>query len=74
LRFGDLTLCGLTNTDLNGQSVRQFLNVANTALGGGTTTDSIADLNSLSADLDASFSGGTPSSWAQAHLVDGSCP
>jgi len=71
--FGNLTLCGLTaDTDLNGMTVRQFLDVVSTALGGGST-DSISDLNSLAQQLNASFSGGTPSTFALAHLVEGCC-
>jgi hypothetical protein len=75
LKFGDLTVCGFgTDTDLNGQTVAQVLGIANTALGGGSTTDSIDDLDTIAYDLTSAFSEGTPSSWAQAHLVDGSCP
>jgi hypothetical protein len=75
LQVGDLTVCALTSdTDLNGQTVRQVLGIGNTALGGGTTTDSIADLDGVIADLNNSFSAGTVSTWAQDHLVDGSCP
>jgi hypothetical protein len=72
--FGDLTLCGLTvDADLNGMSVRQFFDVVDTALGGGSTPDSIADLNALTAQLNASFAAGTPSTFAQDHLVEGGC-
>ncbi len=45
LRFGDLVVCGLaTDTDLNGKTVRDVLAIVSTTLGGGSTTDSIADL------------------------------
>jgi hypothetical protein len=75
LKLGDLTICGLTDEpDLNGKSVRDFLAVANTALAGIATTDSIAQLNDVTAYLDVSFDGGIPTTWAQDHLVDGSCP
>jgi hypothetical protein len=75
LTFGDLTICGLTSdTDLNGMSVRDFLAVANTALAGIATTDSVDDLNLITADLDFAFDGGIPTSWAQDHLQPGSCP
>jgi len=75
VKFGDLTVCGLTAlSGLNGTTVRGVLAVANTALGGGTSGYSISDLNVLGAQLDASFDGGTVSSFAQAHLVNGSCP
>jgi hypothetical protein len=75
VKFGDLTVCGLTtDTDLNGQTVRQALVVANTAVGAGTTTDSFTDLDTISRDLSGAFYNGTPSSWAQDHLIDGTCP
>jgi hypothetical protein len=74
LQFGDLTVCGLsTDTDLNGMTVSEVLGIENMALGGGMTTDGIADLDSVASDLNASFEDGIPSDWAQAHLVDGSC-
>jgi hypothetical protein len=74
LKFGDLTICGLTNnTDLNGKTVRQFLDIVNTALGGGTTTDPISDLDALAIDLNNSFSAGSVSQWTQLYLVNGSC-
>jgi hypothetical protein len=75
LKFGDLTICGLTyNTDLNGKTVRQFLDILNTALGGGTTTDNITDLNFIAAHLNPSFSGGNyVDTFSQLHLVNGSC-
>jgi hypothetical protein len=74
-KFGDLTLCSFTSplTGLNGTSVRQFLATANTALGGGSTAFTIGDLNVVGANLDASFSGGTVSTWAQQHLRNGAC-
>jgi hypothetical protein len=76
LKLGDLTVCGLTTaTDLNGQSVRAVLGVDNIALGGGATADSILDLYQTTAQLNTVFSfGGTPTTWAQDHLVNGTCP
>jgi len=75
LKFGDLTLCGFTTlSDLNGMSVRQFLDVVNTALGGGATTDSIASLQPVTASTNAAFVGGSPSTFAQTHLFPGTCP
>lgn len=74
LKFGDLTLCGLTTlAGLNGTTVRGFLGVANMALGGGSAGYSISDLNVVAAQLDAAFSGGTVSTFAQTSLVNGSC-
>jgi hypothetical protein len=76
LKFGDLTICGLTSdTDLNGQTVRQFLDTGNTALGGGAHTDSISDLDAIGTELNVSFAAGiTVSTWAENHLVAGPCP
>ena len=74
IAFGDLTLCNLTATpDLNGLTINQFLAVANTALGGGATTDSIADLDALAVDLELAFDQGAPSSFANANVSNGAC-
>jgi len=74
--FGNLTLCNLTSdTDLNGMTVRQVLGVVNTALGGGSTTDSIADLDPVTANLNASFGGGGLNNpFTEDHLQPGACP
>jgi hypothetical protein len=73
LKFGDLTICGLTsNTSLNGMTVRQFLDLVNTALSGGSTPYAIADLDIITSQLAGSFAAG-PSTFAQLHLVNGSC-
>jgi hypothetical protein len=73
VKLGDLTICGLTtDTDLNGNTVRNFLTIANSALGGGSTTDSISDLYALTVELNGSFAAG-PSTWAQDHLQPSSC-
>jgi len=74
VKFGDLTLCGFTTLPaLNGTSVRQFLATANTALGGGSAGFTISDLDDVAHQLDGAFVGGTPTSFAQAHLVNGTC-
>jgi hypothetical protein len=69
IAFGDLILANVGLTDLNGLTVRQFLSLLNTALGGGTTIDSIADLDPLAVQLSVSFYAGTPSTFAQNNLV-----
>jgi len=75
LQFGDLTVCGLTtDTDLNEMTVSQVLAILNTALGGGATTDGIANLDPVAVDLENSFTDGTPSTFAQDNLVNGACP
>jgi hypothetical protein len=76
VHFGDLHLCGLTGTTagLDGSTVRAFAGVANTALGGGSTGYTIADLDGLADELAAAFNDGTVTTFAQAHLVNGACP
>jgi hypothetical protein len=74
LRFGNLTLCGLSLAGLNGTSVRSFLATANTALGGGLTPYAITDINALANELNFAFGEGAVSVFAQAHLVNGACP
>jgi hypothetical protein len=59
---------------VNGSTVRQFLNLTNTALGGSTTGFSVNDLDSLTDELNLSFAGGGVSTFAQEHLVNGTCP
>jgi hypothetical protein len=73
LHFGDLTLCNTTNGP-SGITVRAFLGILNTALGGGTTPYSIDDLNAIAQELNAAFNGGSPSAFAQAHVFNGPCP
>lgn len=54
--------------------MRQFLAVVNAALGGGTTTDSIANLDPVTSALISSFLGGSPQTFAQTNLYPGACP
>src|SRR5439155_5552361 len=74
IAFGDLILANLSLTDLNGLTVRQFLGVANTALGGGTTTDTITELDALTIQIDGSFFREIPSAFAQDHLIAPATP
>jgi hypothetical protein len=69
--FGDLVLSGFTSPfpDFNGLTVRQFLGIANTLLGGGSAIYSIDDLSTVFNQLNGSFNGGTVSPFAQEHLV-----
>ena len=72
--FGDLSVCNLASTtDLNGKSVRQVLAIVNTALGGGSTIDSVASLDGVASALSLAFDGGTPSAFAQQSLFVGPC-
>jgi hypothetical protein len=69
VRFGDLTISGVsTLPGLNGLSVRQFLGMANTALGGGSTAYTITELDPFTEDLNAAFGGGLATAFAQDHL------
>ena len=75
LTIGNLTLCNMsTLPSLNGLTVAQVLPIANTLLGGGTASFSIADLDPVIADINGSFDGGIVSPFAQDHLFNGACP
>lgn len=69
LRFGDLVLANFSTSTFNGLTVRQFRGDVNTLLGGGSSIFSIADLGTTVQDVNASFGNGTPTAFAQAHLV-----
>jgi hypothetical protein len=73
--YGDLTICSLTSlTPLNGMKVRDVLSIANTLLGGGSASFSIADFDPVLQQLNQSFGFGYTSDFARAHLVNGACP
>ena len=68
--FGNLILENFTTMPaLNGLTVRQFLGDVNTLLGGGSSVFTIADLGTTVHDVNVSFFDGTPSTFAQQHLV-----
>ncbi len=70
-------MCGVITaglTGLNGQTVRQVLAIAHTALGGGSTGYNIPTLSTFVGELNAAFLGGSVSPFAQEHLVNGPCP
>jgi hypothetical protein len=83
LKFGNLTVCNLTTvggddvSSLNGMTVRQLLATANTILGGGSTTLPLSypvdDSDMVVRLIVDSFLDGTPSTFAQANLVNGPC-
>jgi hypothetical protein len=76
LKFGDLRLCNIPSpSSLDGSTVRGFLGLVDTLLGGGSNGYAITDLDPITADLNAAFvDGTTASTWAQQHLQPGSCP
>lgn len=72
--FGDLTLCGI-GAPVDGISVRDFLALANTALGGGSTSGiSLNAYVAILEELNSSFTLGAPSLFAQQSLRIGACP
>ncbi len=72
--FGDLVLCGAGPASLNGMSVRDFLSLANSVLGGGPAVVDVADLSAIASELNGSFPDGTVSTFAHDHLAAGACP
>lgn len=74
LTFGDLRVCALATTTLNGLTIRQVLAIANTLLAGGSGAVTIAELHPILQQLNASFGGGLVSVFAQDHIVNGTCP
>jgi hypothetical protein len=74
LAFGDLTMCNL-GAPVDGIRVRDFLALANTALGGGSTSGvSLNGYVSVLEELNNAFVLGVPSAFAQESLVYGACP
>jgi hypothetical protein len=71
LNSGDLTLCNASPVP-SGSTVRDFLNIVNNALGGGMTPYTFGELSSLTQEVNAAFSRGLPSQFAQ-DLVNGTC-
>ncbi len=76
LLLGDLHVCALTGTQapLNGLTVRQIQDQANTLLGGGAASVSFQDMFVVTNEIDMSFNGGPVSTFAQQSLVNGPCP
>jgi hypothetical protein len=68
--FGTLNLCGVPG--LPNMRINEFLGVANNMLGGGSAFDT--NLATLVPTINAAFVGGSPSVFAQDHLVNGACP
>jgi hypothetical protein len=75
VKFGDLRICGLTTTpDFDNLTVRQALDALNLALSSAPTSDSFADLDTLTRELEAAFYRSTASVFAKDHLFKGTCP
>jgi len=73
-RLGDLVLCGLSTTSLNGMTVRQLLSEANVLLGGGSSSFTIPEVLTVAIQVNQSFPGTSVSQFAQDHLFVGACP
>jgi hypothetical protein len=71
LHFGDLVICSWDPL-FDGRTVRAMLGVANIDLGGAPF--SLVEFNGLAQQLNASFTAGGVSAWAQRHLFAGACP
>lgn len=69
--FGDLLFQDLTGpvAGLNGDDLRQFLDITNVALGGGDPGYSIADLSPLVMQVNGAFEGGFVDAFANDHLA-----
>jgi hypothetical protein len=73
--FGDLRLCGLSQSKLNGMTIRHFGALANMALSaGGTSGYTYDELAALSEDVSIAFAGGSPTLFAQQHIFSTPCP
>lgn len=74
--FGDLVLTDLAFAEeFDGLTIRQFLAVANSILGQGSSNPTTDDeLAALLEDVNGAFGGGAPTLWAQDHLVIASQP
>jgi hypothetical protein len=74
--FGDLHVCGLTDTTsaFNGNTIRQVYDVANSILGGASSSITPFDLYVTLSGINFGFESGNVSTFAQAHLVNGACP
>lgn len=70
--FGDLSICGATG--LSNMTVSSFLALAENTLGGANTGLTPTQLLSLVQQVNAAFQDGTPSTFAQDHLIIGACP
>jgi len=67
--FGDLIMEGFDVPGVNGLTVRQFLAIGNSELGGGPGPFAIADSEFIMQQLDGSFTGGMATTYAEQHLV-----
>jgi hypothetical protein len=76
LVYGDLRVCDLPQTSLNGMTLRALMSFMNTAVGGGGTGGySDDELFVITEEASRAFSNGVPTPFAHQHMVSGpSCP
>jgi hypothetical protein len=73
--LGGLRICGFAAVpSLNGQTVEQFLTTANVILGGGSASFGAGTASAVATLINSAFQDGSPSTFAQEHLVAGNCP
>lgn len=74
--FGELRICGLDPAlgAINGLTVDQYMTAVNTALGGGAALYTFIFLENVAIELNEAFIGGVASTFANDHLVAGTCP
>jgi len=70
--FGDLNICGVAG--LPNMTVTTFRAIAENTLGGANNGYLPSAIVLVAQDLNAAFQDGTPSTFAQDHLVIGACP
>jgi hypothetical protein len=70
--FGSLMVCGFPG--LPDMTVASVLAIAENTLGGANTGYLPTTVLTMTQELSAAFLDGTPSTFAQDHLVNGACP
>jgi hypothetical protein len=72
--FGDLSVCSTGVAGLDGKSVRQLLSIAEDLLGGTASPFQISDVDPVVSLVTGAFEDGSPTAFAQQHIVNGPCP
>ena len=74
VNFGNLSLCNMSLAGLNNLTVRQFLTLNESLLGGVPGPYAIEDVRQILEALADAFLTGVATTFAQEHLVNGACP
>ncbi|MEX2151436.1 MAG: hypothetical protein WD793_14580 [Steroidobacteraceae bacterium] len=72
--LGSLKICNFSATQVNNQTVDQFLATANSILGGGSASFGAGTAMAVASLINSAFVSGAPSAFAQANLFAGACP